>query len=150
METLRQLSFANYLLRLDKEHLRRCPQYIEWRDLGNYTYAIQAGITGPIKIGKTSDVAGRLRALQTANPGPLRLLMAVHGGEPLEKRLHNALQKDRLTGEWFTPSADLVLYVATLRAQEKEEFGADLTDELQGDDWQSVLDRIPRLKSEES
>jgi len=52
-------------------------------DSGSYVYFVQAGEGGPIKIGVTRDIGGRLRTLQTGNPYRLRLLALIHGEKTL-------------------------------------------------------------------
>lgn len=57
--------------------------------------------SGRVKIGVSNDIDGRLRSLQTANPEKLTLLATCHGGEALEKRLHERYEDRRLEREWF-------------------------------------------------
>lgn len=67
-------------------------------------YFIQAGETGPIKIGYTSGTAaGRMIALQTCSPFKLRCLGEVYGGPSLEGQVHAHLAEFRTCGEWFAP-----------------------------------------------
>ena len=53
------------------------------------------------KIGVTTNIDGRLKVLQTANPMPLVVLATISGGISLESELHRVHAKDRLNGEWF-------------------------------------------------
>jgi hypothetical protein len=74
-------------------------------------YFIQAGGTGPIKIGKTGgDPMRRLSDLQTGSPVPLRLIGIIETREiaSSERAFHRAFESDRLHGEWFRPSRELV------------------------------------------
>lgn len=71
-------------------------------------YAIQAGDGGPVKVGVTRNVASRLRALQTAQPMPLRLLHVWEGGAGVEREIHRRLAAHNLGGEWFSPVPELV------------------------------------------
>jgi hypothetical protein len=93
-------------------HAKSCPKFDEWKDMGSWVYFIQAGEAGPIKIGKSDDPVARLRSLQTAHHQRLILLGTVRGGEPLEKELHRLHEKDRLLGEWFRPSFEVIFMVA--------------------------------------
>jgi transcriptional regulator with XRE-family HTH domain len=77
-------------------------------------YFVQVGSDGPIKIGKANDVAFRIQALQTAAPGPLRLLAVAAGGLAEEQRLHERFSKHRLHGEWFSPHPDLLAHIAAV------------------------------------
>ena len=66
-----------------------------------YTYFIQAGGDGPIKIGWTRNLLVRLRTLSAMWPVPLRLLGVIKGN--VEAHCHARLAAFRLGGEWFVP-----------------------------------------------
>lgn len=74
-------------------------------------YFIQASITGLIKIGVAVDPSDRLRTLQTGSPDTLSLIKTIDGDQKLEQELHRRFADDRLHGEWFHPSADLLAYI---------------------------------------
>lgn len=76
-----------------------------------FVYFIQGQDDGPIKIGFTRDVAGRLRQLQTGHHDRLRVLRSMRGDKALEAWLHRRFAAHRLTGEWFTPHRDLLRYI---------------------------------------
>lgn len=65
-------------------------------------------VTGPIKIGFTTNLEGRLEALRTASPGGLTLLTTICGTLGAESYLHHMFAKDRISGEWFTPTTALL------------------------------------------
>jgi hypothetical protein len=65
----------------------------------SYTYFIQAGADGPIKIGSTRNLVVRLRTLATIVPVPLRLLGVMRGNH--ENHCHARLAAFRSHGEWF-------------------------------------------------
>lgn len=68
---------------------------------GGYTYLIQAGDDGPVKIGSTYKRPDeRLRALQTGSSEPLRLLKVLEGAHH-ERHLHARFAQFRTRGEWF-------------------------------------------------
>lgn len=68
---------------------------------GGYTYLIQAGEDGDVKIGATrGNPAARLRELQTGSSLPLRLVKLLDGVE-LESQLHARYAEFRTHGEWF-------------------------------------------------
>lgn len=74
-----------------------------------YVYFIQAGdASGPIKIGVTNDPASRLSSLQTSCAEPLTLLRACPGSYEIEADLHVHFAAERLRGEWFLPTIDLM------------------------------------------
>ena len=72
---------------------------------GAWTYFIQAG-DGPVKIGRATDVAARLRELQVGNPEKLKILCATKLLS--EAQAHELFAEDRLRGEWFRPSEFLL------------------------------------------
>lgn len=65
-----------------------------------YVYFIQ-DIVGNVKVGWTNDLRGRLRVLQSGNPGPLDYLHLYLGDRSLERALHVAGSEWRIRGEWF-------------------------------------------------
>lgn len=71
-------------------------------------YLIQVGSEGAVKIGFAASTQRRLRALQTGNPDELRLLRTIEGGQREEKWLHKRFASQRLRGEWFRFSADML------------------------------------------
>lgn len=59
---------------------------------------------GPCKIGTTKDISGRLRALQTGSPYPLKYYEIWDegpGAEKFEAMVHADLSSKRMVGEWF-------------------------------------------------
>lgn len=80
-------------------------------DEPDYVYAIQDG-SGNIKIGKSVNPHQRMNSLQTSHATKLVMLGYCLNQLPLEeKALHKRLKKDRLEGEWFKPSVDVMLVV---------------------------------------
>lgn len=72
-----------------------------------YTYIISDGRA--VKIGKTKNVAGRLKSLQTASPTTLYLLASFEGDR--EKELHTLYAQHRLRGEWFSLSGGFFFWL---------------------------------------
>ncbi len=84
-------------------------------------YFIQDTRTLEIKIGYTSgDAATRLAALQTGNPGELRVLLETPGDYADEAELHRRFAAARGNGEWFRPTPEVLAYM--LQAQKTEAF----------------------------
>ena len=82
-----------------------------------FIYFIQNDDTKHIKIGSAGDVEKRRQSLQTGSSGHLTILsMIPEIEEGMESRLHAQFQRDRLQGEWFNPSTDLLNYI---QAQQK-------------------------------
>jgi hypothetical protein len=69
-----------------------------------------------IKIGTAVDVSGRLKTLQTGSAEPLELLCSVPGDKDAELRLHRRFAADRLRGEWFRVTPELMGLINALRA----------------------------------
>lgn len=65
-------------------------------------YLVQAGSSGPIKIGFTyRTLIERVRELQTGASAPLRVLASAPAPEWIETELHSALADIHVYGEWF-------------------------------------------------
>lgn len=77
-------------------------------------YFIKAVTLGHIKIGKADCVHTRFRTLRCANADVLQMLGAIvtTDGTALERQLHQHFAKDRLHGEWFQSSPELLAYIA--------------------------------------
>jgi Meiotically up-regulated gene 113 len=71
-------------------------------------YLIRSGDTGPVKIGRASDVEVRRKQLQTSHPEPLRVIRAIEGSHATERWLHDRFAEQRLRGEWFEFHADML------------------------------------------
>lgn len=81
---------------------------------GPGVYFVRAGDIGPIKIGKaTRCIARRVRSLQTASPVELVFLGALpmHTDEAI---LHRRWRMQRIRGEWFKATPDLLEFIASL------------------------------------
>lgn len=94
---------ARSLLAAIRDAVLLLPGDNEYTTSDPYTYFLQAGADGPIKIGSTRNLPVRLRTLCAMSPAPLQLL-GVMKGEHAEERCHIQLGVFRLHGEWFTPS----------------------------------------------
>ena len=64
-------------------------------------YLIGSPASTVVKIGRSFNVARRLRAIQPMSPLSLAVLWTTPGGEALETRLHRAFAAQRQHGEWF-------------------------------------------------
>lgn len=82
-------------------------------------YIVQQGEDGPCKIGITRDFKKRLGQLQYSNPpilsrAFLRFATRIEA-ENMERHLHDWLRADRLRGEWFTCTDDVVATIALVK-----------------------------------
>ena len=84
-------------------------------------YFVQAEIIGRIKIGyaDAENVGHRIAALQTASPLKLDVLALHPGGRDLEKSFHRRFSRDRIIGEWFLPSGDLMEGISEIRSRNR-------------------------------
>lgn len=87
---------------------------VESKQQGSLVYFIQGDNSGAVKIGITTDLDRRLRELQVATAETLAVIGQVPGGREMERELHERFKDQRLTGEWFVPSGDLLAYIATV------------------------------------
>lgn len=60
----------------------------------------------PVKVGITSNLKARIRAVQTGNPAPVEFAFVFDFpnadiARSMELAFHNLQKEDRLTGEWF-------------------------------------------------
>jgi excisionase family DNA binding protein len=80
--------------------------------IGHVVYFIEAPSAGLIKIGTTLFVAGRLKALRTGSPIPLRFLGCIEGDASEEQKLHARFAEYREHGEWFQDVPKLRKFIA--------------------------------------
>lgn len=70
--------------------------------------AIQAPVSGLVKIGSSSDPTGRFKTIQAMSPELLSMhVVAKRDGRELEKCLHRRLSEDRHHGEWLEDTQEL-------------------------------------------
>lgn len=74
------------------------------------------GAEGPVKIGCSTMVEERLRALSPWAPFPLEVVATIPGDTRLEGRFHLKFMADRVHGEWFAASAELSATIAEVAA----------------------------------
>lgn len=68
-----------------------------------YVYFIQQGDNGPVKIGRSHDVAKRLVTLQIGCPDRLHIRYAQPAMSYTESILHERFAEFRVQGDWFKP-----------------------------------------------
>jgi hypothetical protein len=95
-------------------------------------YFVQAKQGGPIKIGVSSDVPKRIRAIQTTSPAELLVLRVIpSGGRELERKLHESFAAHRLHGEWFEPAQELLDYIRDLSGDVEEQSAEETRQEYE-------------------
>jgi hypothetical protein len=102
-------------------------------------YFIQAERGGPIKIGYAVDELKRFHNIQTSHHETLVLRHAIIGDLETEREIHERFRKDRLRGEWFHPSPELVKFARAYgyldpapTTQEQIDLAEDFAEMLQG------------------
>lgn len=77
-------------------------------------YVVRAGEA--LKIGITSDISRRLKALRNASAHAVELLASFPGNRWMEEELHQRFATHRLRGEWFAAHPDLLAWVEEKKA----------------------------------
>ncbi len=78
-------------------------------------YFVQAGLSGPVKIGIATELRPRLYDLQCSNHEALFVIAVIlDAGRDEEQALHARFRGDWLRGEWFRRSDALLAYMKTL------------------------------------
>jgi hypothetical protein len=67
---------------------------------------------GLIKIGITTNLTSRIRAIRNSSPVPLELLGSVPGTTHIENRAHQKFAHLRRHGEWFEDTPELREFIA--------------------------------------
>ena len=70
------------------------------------------GQQGPIKIGCSATPAKRLRSVEIWSPVQLEMVASAPGGHAHEWTLHSMFGEDRLHGEWFAVTPDLMKIIS--------------------------------------
>lgn len=78
-------------------------------DATEWVYFLRAGDF--VKIGYTTDLAGRLKRLQTGSPHELKLLMLQRGSKETERGFHRQFRPLQAHGEWFKLEGALLDYL---------------------------------------
>lgn len=68
-----------------------------------YIYFVQAGRSGPVKIGWSTAPHGRLEFFQTGHYEKLRIVRLIEGTITDERRLHKRFAAYHILNEWFEP-----------------------------------------------
>jgi hypothetical protein len=82
----------------------------EARHIPHLTYIVRSG--GFVKIGTTSDLHVRFRALVAMNPHDVEMVAALAGGQSVERALHQRFAAYRHRDEWFREEGELAAWIA--------------------------------------
>jgi hypothetical protein len=80
-----------------------------------FIYFVQAGDF--VKIGQSKEWKQRLRFLQTGMPHEITPILVFADRPVLEKKLHSRFKADRVRGEWFRLSQQIIDYIGKNRAR---------------------------------
>jgi len=64
--------------------------------------------SGLVKIGRSSNVTGRMQELRCPDGGSVSLISFIRGVGPYEKTAHRFVEHAALGGEWFYPVEDVM------------------------------------------
>lgn len=96
--------------------MTRAPATIKQADVAppGFVYFVHNG--EHVKIGWSKDWKGRLRTLQTSNPAKLKIMLVIVGSRADEGDLHAEFQADRVRGEWYRPTQQIVAFIEAKEA----------------------------------
>lgn len=77
-------------------------------------YFVTADDPCMVKIGFTSNIERRIKSLQTANHGKVRVVGCVPGTKSDETIFHRRFHRYRRRGEWFSVAGDLEKFLKNL------------------------------------
>lgn len=98
----------------------------------HHLYAIGDGES--IKLGISTNVGNRLKAMQTSHPKQLKIIWKFYVGRErgpaykAEKKLHKLCKKHRLRGEWFSSECMVLVEQFSLRDRIEREFEQEVHD----------------------
>lgn len=132
---------------------------LPWPDSGvgpklSLVYFAESVGSERIKIGRSTDVEGRMRCLGACQPSPVRCLAVILGGKEEELRLHRLFAAHRVAGEWFVKCPEIMRIVRrhapelrarlSLQHQEAPNMQATEADENIADDVGSIFERLSK------
>jgi hypothetical protein len=86
--------------------------FIRWHwGFSTVIYFMQAVSSGSIKIGYTASPERRLQDIGQLSSEPIKILATMEGDRDLEHSLHVRFVANRIRGEWFSPTEELLAFV---------------------------------------
>jgi Meiotically Up-regulated Gene 113 (MUG113) protein len=83
--------------------------------IASVVYFVQRTTGGSIKIGYTRNLKRRLMGLVVGSDAPLVVLATIPtDNHRIEIEIHRRFAKYRLHGEWFSPSEELLVFIASI------------------------------------
>lgn len=102
---------ADHLLTTRFDHSSTLPRKPSIADPERCLVYFIAG-AGLIKIGCTTNLTSRFRAIRNSSPVPVELLGTMRGGSLAEAFAHDRWAGQRRHGEWFEDTPELRAYIA--------------------------------------
>lgn len=62
----------------------------------------------PVKLGWSSNLASRLRSIQTSHPEPLSVVRLIEGHRSIERWMQQQFRAQHIQGEWFALCAEML------------------------------------------
>ena len=75
---------------------------------------------GRIKIGTSTSLNGRMYAIEREQKIKVSVLATMPGRYKVESWLHYRFADDRIAGEWFRPTSDLLTYIDDVRQRKTD------------------------------
>ena len=91
---------------------KKQPPTPEHLDRSKLIYFFRCVPDGPIKIGYTVNVARRFQSVQVSCPYELEFMGSIAGNPGDEKKIHARFEGQRIRGEWFEASPDLLEFIS--------------------------------------
>jgi len=104
-----------------------------------YPYLIKIGFT------KTSDVSKRVNDLKTVNAVDLYLILVLFGTWHDEQKLHIQFSAERVKGEWFYPSNQLINFILEKINQKNIPFLKKVTEKEKIEESNKIIDKQKEL-----
>lgn len=103
-------------LAVAKSMLRRIGDKRPTKRLGEFIYFFQIDTPDKfIKIGFATNVAIRLSNVRVSSPYPIEVLAVIPGSEIFEAEIHQKFAAQRVQGEWFRPTPEILAFIETLK-----------------------------------
>lgn len=117
--------------RFDEEYT-----YLRRQKKSGWVYFVLAVGSERIKIGKSTNIRARLAGMKTDCPHELLPLVVMPCGDPdeMEKMLHWSLDEDRVRGEWFDFSDQVIAMMELARDKGENAVVSKILEQLNGID----------------
>lgn len=84
-------------------------------------YFLHAINSNTVKVGYTTNLLGRVRAIQLANPETIKLIGSVPGSFHSERAYHQAIWPHHVKGEWFYYNDKVVVFIKNILDRSRQD-----------------------------